>query len=128
MLSIKVHRINGLVNRRRRLRRRSRLSPIRTLIESDEGLVGSEERSRESVAPIDTETRTSDLDPTMNVGHERQFTGKDLAEEEVDTGDASMTEMVLDEGHGMWITLSTERAEDETPSVGGACGGDGLSS
>lgn len=101
------------------------LAPILLHLQRDKGLVRGQKRPGKRIAPVDAEAWACDLDPALDVAHEGQLSWEDLTQEQVDPGDASLRQLLLNEGHGVRVTLAAERAEDEPPFLGLLGRGDG---
>lgn len=113
LLSIVIHRIHAL-------------APILPLTQCYQGLVWRQQWPWEGIPPVNTQPRTRDLHPALDVAHGGQLPGEDLAQQEVDPRYAQLRKLLLDERHRVGIALPPERTQDEAPFLGRLGRVDGL--
>ena len=119
LLRIKIHRIYPIASL-------ALIQPLRLPNpQRHKRLIRTQQRARERIAPIDTESWTRDLHPSLNITHQGQLAGENLAEQQVHPFYAAPTQVVLDERKRVRVPLAAQRAEDQAPGARLAGGQDG---
>lgn len=93
------------------------LRPVVPHAQRDKRLIRRQQRPRKRIPPIYTQPRTRDLHPALDVAHHGQLPGKDFAQQQVNPGDTPFLELLLNQRHGMRITLASQRAENQAPAL-----------